>query len=251
MVLTAAGGLVTIHHSLRGTSDMDDGLQSILTQTGALLTSPFALWTYSWVGIGLVLLAAISISSLQLRIIQNFNEAQLIERIPGPIPEKASSIKKRIDRLERHARDRMSDLSRRLSLMLIFGVILPASTLTVIAWYQSWFISGVPALLVSGVPTFASEIEPVQLVAFSLDQALRGGLSDLFEVFGFSVTEVSNNPDNLIFSGLVLGFRFLCGLVAVGVAWLIVRVVLGMRGLNAAISKLKSDHEVALQTNPG
>ena len=52
----------------------------------------------------------------------------------------------------------------------------------------------------------------------------------------------------LIFSGLVFCFRFLCGLVAVGIGWLLIRVVLGIRTLKEAIQKLELDRDFASAT---
>tara|TARA_R110002072_G_scaffold13135_9_gene55526 strand:- start:8023 stop:8724 length:702 start_codon:yes stop_codon:yes gene_type:complete len=219
----------------------ESGLRGFLDQILEALTSPVALWVYSWAGIILVLLVAILISIFQLRILKKFDEAKILKRYRGREPEKPESIQKRINELEAHAAGAIRGVSLRSIMMIASGVVIPASMLIFVAWYQNWFISGAPALIVANTPSLASEIEPLQLVAFSIDQALRGGLSDLFEVFGLSVTQVSNNPDNLVFSGLVLGFRALCGAVALGIAWLILRVGLGMRSLRAATQKLEGD----------
>ena len=223
----------------------DTGSQGFVERLLEVITSPFALWTYSWIGIVLVLLVAILIAVLQLRVIRKFNDADVLRSFPGKIPETEKGIEKRIGDLQRHARNRVSVITRRSLLMLIFGVIVPGSMLIFVAWYQSWFVSGSPVFLVSGAPLYAHEVEPFQLSAFVVDQALRGGLSDFFEVFGLGITPVSNNPDNVIFSGLVFAFRFLCGLVAVGIAWLLIRVGLGMRNLRLAIAKLEGDRDEA------
>lgn len=125
--------------------------------------------------------------------------------------------------------------------MILFGVVIPGSLLIVIAWNQDWFMPGELVFLVSGEPSPAQNLSVVELFLFAVDQALRGGLTDLFEVFGLSIGSVSNNPGNVAFSSLVLGFRVLCGAVTVGLIALFARVAFGIWGVHEDVQQLAAD----------
>ncbi|MGY6662459.1 MAG: hypothetical protein ACXIVO_09075 [Glycocaulis sp.] len=81
-----------------------------------------------------------------------------------------------------------------------------------------------------------SGVEPFSLTVFVIDQALRGALTDTFEVFGIGLSGLSNNPDNLVFSGLVLAYRSLCGIVLIAILLLLWRVLSALPNLHQAIA---------------
>jgi hypothetical protein len=115
----------------------------------------------------------------------------------------------------------------------------------VIAFYQPWFLPQEAALLLDGEPARADTRSLAELGVFVLDQALRGGLSDAFEVFGLRLSAFENNPANLLFSSFTLGYRLVCGLVFAAILFVAGRIALGYRNLRAAIGELRIQLETA------
>lgn len=210
-----------------------------MTQAGEALSSPTALWAYSWSAIGLAFVLSITLATYQLRIIRDFNRADLVRTFRGRGPERPKSIRRRIRDLKLFRNKKFAVLAARAALMLMFGIVVPGGLLIVIALNQGWLFPGEPALLINGTLVVGSDVGPLGLAPFVIDQALRGGLTDLFEVFDFSVSAVTNNPNNILFSTLVLGFRFVCGAVVVGLIVMIGRVILGGFGLAEKIEALE------------
>lgn len=182
-------------------SDLD--WTQLSEQVGAVLTSPSALWVYSWIVMALTFASLVAYAFWQLRIIRDFNEADMVLGKRGRPPEKPESIQNRIDTLRSHAGSVVGTLIGRATRIAGFGIILPGFLLAALAFYQDWFLPGPPALMLGGTASPASDVSIWHLLTFVLDQALRGGLSDAFEVFALSVSPVTNNPDNLAFAGFV------------------------------------------------
>lgn len=216
-----------------------------IAQGRETLSSTTALRTYSWLAIATVFVASVAIAIYQLRIVRDFNKADIERSFPGARPSKPETIQRRIKTLQRYANNTIATLLSRALLMMLFGVLVPGTLLVIIAWHQGWLLQGAPAFQLGTSPTVARDLSPGDLALFVVDQALRGGLTDFFEVFALSVGDVTNNPDNIVFSSLVLGFRFLCGAVVVGLVIMFIRVALGVWGLAATIRAFEDDLEAA------
>lgn len=114
-----------------------------------------------------------------------------------------------------------------------------------IAVYQDWLLPGPPALIVEGAEISSGVIHLTDVAVFMADQALRGALSDTFEVFDLSLSRVTNNPESRFFSGLVLLYRFLFALAAAAMIYVFVSVVRAQPHMREYISELESQLERA------
>lgn len=184
----------------------------------------------------LVLVLLIGLALRLLKVIRDFNEAEMIATSQGRPPTKPESIKRKIKLFEAHAAGSMK-LALLRSLGLIgLGIVAPGILLIIIVAFDHWFLPGMPTLMDGEAVIDGSGVEPFSLTVFVIDQALRGALTDTFEVFGIGLSGLSNNPDNLVFSGLVLAYRSLCGIVLIAILLLLWRVLSGLPNLHQAIA---------------
>lgn len=218
----------------------DLNIASILNDLQVLATSPEALLGYSWLGVLLVLALLIWLALRLLSVIRDFNDAEMVRRSRGRPPVKPEAIEKRIKDLRAHASGGMrSALTRSLGLTGV-GIIAPRILLFILVVFDHWFLPGVPSLLEGEAVIDGSAVEPFSLIVFVIDQALRGALTDTFEVFGIGLSGLSNNPDNVVFSGLILAYRSLCGIVLIAVLVLLWRVLSALPRLNDAIAEYEA-----------
>jgi hypothetical protein len=205
----------------------------------AALTGDIALYAYSWAAIVLTLLISLTVARALLNIAKTFNEADVLRRYPGPPPTKSGSIDRRIRDLRQHASRTASAVALRALGLMVVGLVIPGAVIAVLVVQQDWFLPGPAALALNGQGVGAAEIGALDLGVFLSDQALRGGLADSFEVFGLGISPIENNPDNLTFSGIILAYRVLAGAVMLAIGYLIHRVILGRRHVQAAIQRLE------------
>jgi len=209
------------------------------------LTSHATLYWLSWIGVVLALIGVMVLVWSLLSVVRDFDEAHLIRQQRGPRAVRAKTIRRNIMKFEEYARHAVRTIALRTTGLILVGVGLPGLILALIAWNQPWFIPNEAVLLIDGAPASAHDQSVSELGIFILDQALRGGLSDAFEVFGLQLSAFQNNPENILFSSFTLGYRLICGLVVATILYVIGRIVLGYRNLNAAIAELKVELETA------
>jgi hypothetical protein len=214
----------------------DLNIASIVNDLQVLATSPEALLGYSWLGLALVLLLLVWLAFRLLKVIRDFNESEMIRKARGRPPEKAESISKRIEELKNHASGGMRSAFLRSLGLIGIGIVAPGILLIIIVAFDHWFLPGAPSLLEGETVISGSGVEPFSLTVFVIDQALRGALTDTFEVFGIGLSGLSNNPDNLVFSGLILAYRSLCGIVLIAILLLLWRVLSALPNLHQAIA---------------
>lgn len=220
-------------------------LESVWNAFAGWATSHATLYWLSWIGVVAALLAVLALVWALLSIVRDFDEAHLIRQQRGPRAIRAKTIRRNIGKYEDYARHAVRTIALRTTGLLLVGIGLPGLILAVIAWNQPWFIPDEAVLLIDGQPASAHDQSITELGIFVLDQALRGGLSDAFEVFGLQLSAFQNNPGNILFSSFTLGYRLICGLIFAAILYVIGRVVLGYRNLNAAIAELKAELETA------
>jgi hypothetical protein len=190
---------------------------------------------FSWAGLGLLLVGSVTLAIAQLGIVRRFNEVALIKRKRGPKAQKPETLLRQIREFESYAENAVRDAVMRASFVLVFGVGVPGLLLAVLVFYQDWLMPGTAMLL------DAPGTGPQILIAFVLDQALRGGLSDAFEVFDLSLTSVRNNPDHLIFSWLIFSYRVIAGLIFAIIPFLLVQIARGTGAVAGAVGQLKRE----------
>ena len=203
------------------------------------LVSEHALFVYSWTAIVVFLAICARVVRPVRRLLEDFSEADLIAKRPGPEAIKPDSIRKDIARLQQIARDNIGRLMR-LSLLLVMAcLIAPALVIALIVAFQNWFLPGAPALAVAGVPAAYDMLTGSDVFLFIIDQGMRGFLGDIFEVFGITLVEAQNNADNLIFSTFVFLYRLIAQAISLCLLGVAIRVFWGRRRLRSTLARLE------------
>lgn len=214
----------------------DNGfLQSVIT----VVTSDTAVFVFSWLGLTAGFLLSIWIASRFYGIVKEINEASIFTDQDIPTYKIRKPILNRIHKLEGKAKNGLATVAWRSSAMLFFGMIVPGLLLALLVHYQHRFIPGPPILLVGEEALPQESISYFDTAVFVLDQALKGGLNDLMEVFGWSITPITNNPEQGVYTTMVFLFRLTCGTIAGAMVYAAIKVFTGTRALNQAIANLK------------
>jgi hypothetical protein len=207
------------------------------------LTSDTAILIYIWMGLLTLFLVSIWIAYRFTGIVREIDAAAIFSDQNIPEYKIRQPIKNRLIKLERQAKSGYVTVLTRSSAMMFFGIVVPGLLLGLIVHYQDRLLPG-PAILIAGgevVPS--STVSYFQTIAFILDQALRGGLSDAMEVFDLKITPITNNPDQGIYTIMVFAYRFICGTVATAIVYVAIRVRSGRRSLIQAQTNLRDQLE--------
>jgi hypothetical protein len=207
------------------------------------LTSDTAILIYIWMGLLTLFLVSIWIAYRFTGIVREIDAAAIFSDQNIPEYKIKQPIKNRLIKLERQAKSGYVTVLTRSSAMMFFGIVVPGLLLGLIVHYQDRLLPG-PAILIAGgevVPS--STVSYFQTIAFILDQALRGGLSDAMEVFDLKITPITNNPDQGIYTIMVFAYRFICGTVATAIVYVAIRVRSGRRSLIQAQTNLRDQLE--------
>ncbi|PHS22950.1 MAG: hypothetical protein COA84_11920 [Robiginitomaculum sp.] len=196
-----------------------------------------AIYIYIWALIFILTATSIIIAFYLLYRIRNFKNADLIEKIRGPAPQRKRSIVRRIKRLKAFTSSVYLTLVRNSLVLFIVGIIMPGILLGSIAAKQSWLLPGTYALELNGTPTDSIKFARADLLLFVTDQALRGSLSDTLEVFDYALTDIQNNPKNILFSIFVLFYRALSGFVAASIFYVGYRIIRAVPHVRREITK--------------
>ncbi|MEE2527389.1 hypothetical protein V0U79_13565 [Hyphobacterium sp. HN65] len=215
--------------------------ESLWSQVWTQLNTPTAYWLYSWFGVTTALLIGIALGLVLLGVIREFDEAVLVRTYPGFQPSKPASVAKRIAEMEAHDGSAVRTISLYATGLILLGLILPAGLLLILLGYHDWFVPGSSPISSDDGAVRVSDLDPAELTVFLLDQTFRGGLSDTFEVFGIALTDLTNNPDNRVFSAFFLSYRILAGAVTVAILILGWRLAKGIKRLKDAIGDVGAD----------
>jgi len=216
-----------------------DSIVDFYAQVRPVLTSVSALQTYSWtLLLALLLVVGRNVQTL-IRSLSTFTKEEFDKKYGGRPPEKRGSWERRANNLKEFKKEHTRHILGQASALLVLGVFLPGIALGIVALNEHWFLSGTITLAVANTPTPSRSIQVLDLVGFVMDQALRGALSDLFEVFGIATSNISNNIENLVFSVFVLGYRMICGAVMLTALYTIIPLVRGRRATQRLIAEAK------------
>ena len=214
-------------------------LERVGAEIAQALVSEHALFVYSWTAIVVFLAICARVVRPVRRLLEDFSEADLIAKRPGPEAIKPDSIRKDIARLQQIARDNIGRLMRLSLLLVMAGLIAPALVIALIVAFQNWFLPGAPALAVAGVPAAYDMLTGSDVFLFIIDQGMRGFLGDIFEVFGITLVEAQNNADNLIFSTFVFLYRLIAQAISLCLLGVAIRVFWGRRRLRSTLARLE------------
>ncbi|MEQ9519780.1 MAG: hypothetical protein RLN89_10115 [Parvibaculum sp.] len=213
------------------------------------LQSDMAVFFYCWGGILSLLLMSAFAAKRLLAILDAFSEENLLRNFKGRKPQAPEAIERRIAELRRYSTSILALLTWRTVGLLFVGFVIPGGLLGLIATYQDFLLPGEPALMWPGETATRAHPTTADVALFVVDQAMRGGLSDAFEVFGIALTALTNNADNAFFSAFVLAYRFLTGIVAATILYVIYRIAKGIAPLNEAIKRLQAAHAASIHTS--
>lgn len=216
-------------------------ISNFMNDVPALLQSEAAIVTYIWLGMTVAIFLSLSLAIFYYRALEGFRPTDLITTYVGPKPKKTGSIEKRVTDMREKAAIQKRKLGYRSAYLLVAALFVPGGCLAIMILFEKFLLNGQSVLMVGTVATTADQLAPLQIILFIGDQAMRGALNDFIEVFEISITEVSHNSGNWIFSSFILLYRVLTGVAMVALVVATIKTVLGQRMLEKAIKKLNLD----------
>lgn len=222
-------------------------ISDFMNDVPVLLQSEAAIVTYAWLAMTFAIFLSLSLAIFYYRALEGFRPSDLITTYVGPKPKKTGSIEKRIKDMRDKAAVQKRKLGYRSAYLLIAALLVPGGCLAIMILFETLLLNSQSVLMVGTVATTADQLAPMQIILFIGDQAMRGALNDFIEVFEISITEVSHNSSNWIFSSFILLYRMLTGVAMVALVVATIKTVLGQRILGKAIKKLDLDrtHDAA------
>ncbi|MBV5258769.1 hypothetical protein FLX56_10090 [Synechococcus moorigangaii CMS01] len=203
------------------------------------LTSEAAIRVYVLVGIAVALFASGYSAFRSASSLRAFLATAPEFHVHGNVRKRAT-IEAKIKELEYLIEKRLHSSIKQIFLISTFAVVVPGAILVSMVCMSEFLFAGSPPPLEidrSAAPGLK------ELIVFVADQALRGGLSDTFEVFDISVSSVTHNPDNVLFSLSLLAYRTLSGIAGAAIAFVALSFLFG----GGAFKDLKSDLERRLE----
>jgi hypothetical protein len=218
---------------------------AIMAENGLLntvirwITADVSVFWLSWAGLVIGFVLSIWIAWRFYGIVKDIDAAMIFAGQDIPQYKLRKPILNRIEKLERQAGNGLSIVIWRSTAMTFFGMLVPGLLLALLVHYQDSLLPGPSILLAGNDPMPQGAVSYFDTAIFVLDQALRGALNDLMEVFDLSLTPISNNPDQGVYTTLVFFYRLTCGTIAGAIVFAALKVFTGTRALNQALSNLK------------
>lgn len=174
----------------------------------------FAVHIYALIGAAFLLIASGWIGLRELSIVQTLSPSDFTKRFPGKQPWSREGLERRIKALEDYRKARLWTSSRHLSVLIIFGFIVPSALLFCAVLNIQWLFeqAGVfvrtdnEALLVQN-PTMA---EASQFVASQFMKSI----TDVMEIFQIKIAPITLAPDAYAAKFGLLGYHLFIGAFA-------------------------------------
>lgn len=169
---------------------------------------------------------------LSLSILIAFRIKNELEEIAGDVfvvtkrgrpPRRPKSVADAIEKLKQIRKTIWWRYFWNLVVFAICGFLIPTLTLYLGAAFYEWFIPDQKPLLISTTKAIIDNPTSDQLWSFALNQLSHGALNDYPEVFGREYSDVTNNPDNIIFSSVVVAYRLIVGAFGLVLPYFIAR----------------------------
>ena len=148
--------------------------------------------------------------------LRDFESDEFVKRFRGRIPTREDSINRQAQAMKGHAKEVLNAKHKDVAVATVLGVGVPLLFFGLVTIFADYFFGKTAILIDAKTGSEVFDPSNVQLALFLVDQFLKGALTDIFEVFEYSVSTVSNNSSNLVFSFLVLVFRMLMNLFVIG-----------------------------------
>tara|TARA_X000001316_G_C919305_1_gene33430 strand:- start:110 stop:826 length:717 start_codon:yes stop_codon:yes gene_type:complete len=216
-------------------------ISDFMNDVPVLLQSEAAIVTYAWLAMTFAIFLSLSLAIFCYRALEGFRPSNLITTYVGPKPKKTGSIEKRIKDMRDKVAVQKRKLGYRSAYLLIAALLVPGGCLAIMILFETLLLNSQSVLMVGTVATTADQLAPMQIILFIGDQAMRGALNNFIEVCEISITEVSHNSSNWIFSSFILLYRMLTGVAMVALVVATIKTALGQRILGKAIKNLDLD----------
>ena len=213
----------------------NDFLRSVIT----VITSDTAVFWFSWFGVVVGFALSIRIAFLFSGIIRKMNEAKIYADEDIREYKIRKPILNRIEKIENAASNGFAKFAWRSAAMMFFGIVVPGLLLSLVVHFQHRLLPGPGVLLMGNEVLPTNSVSYFDTAVFVIDQALKGGLNDLMEVFGFNISRITNNPDQHVYTVMIYAFRLTCGAISGAIVYVAFTVFTGMRSLRSALANLK------------
>jgi len=188
------------------------------------LMSALALRLYFGIGVLVASGIAFHFSRRELLELDSFDENSPIRGFRTETVSTVRGYEERNRLLREHANGVWGIRWRGFEKLVLFGIIVPAAILAIIATQKDWLFDpqDQPILVNGEAPN--RKLESTEIAQFVIDQSLKGAANDLAEVFNINIGDVKNNPHNLVFSGLVVLFRIVTGGAGLAIGFFFYRI---------------------------
>lgn len=190
---------------------MDDTIYRYLYWLAEVLSSGQAIRFYVLLTALIILGPSVLIAFQIKKELEGIADDIFVVTSRGRPPRNPKSVDVAIKNLQRIRKTIWQHYFWRLITLAICAFIIPTAMLYLGATFYEWFIPNQKPLLISDTRAIIDAPTINQVWTFSLNQLNHGALNDYPEVFGREFGNVTNNPENTIFSAAVVIYRFIVG----------------------------------------
>lgn len=151
-----------------------------------------------------VLVGCILLSRSEIKGLQDLNPDFLTRRFNGPRPQKARTIRRRIEALKAYRKNAILETLWSLGRLAGLAILIPAALFAVFATRYAWFFPGQHIFADTDAPS------ALALGFFIADQLVRAP-TDAAELFGFQISSVAVVPHAYLVDSALLFFRTYAG----------------------------------------
>lgn len=198
-----------------------DWLQARWVEVEPTLTSEFAMRVYVITLSAIALTLILSIAYYAKVKLSNLKHESFNIKFPGIDPIHETSIEKRKAAIREKTSKIWSPYRKAMVHLMICGLIIPTAAFLLFCFFYSWFDRAGSPYLDLKTNTTIHMINIGTLWSFMLNQMTHGAFFDFLEVFRIDYGQITNNPNDLWFSGIVLLYRSLVSIFAVALGYAI------------------------------
>lgn len=167
---------------------------------------------YVIIGLGILLFFSVWYAVKQMRYLRDIDlEAELEKNYPGPRPTTPDGRNKRKQQLDDFRNKKWKLIRSRLYRFVTLGLFVPSTSFFFVSLYYGWFDSNSIPFVDSMSGEQLTYGSPSQIFIFVVDQFAKGAIMDILEVFRIDIGILTNNPQDIYFTVIVLAYRLFIG----------------------------------------
>ncbi|MDQ7077234.1 MAG: hypothetical protein Q9M45_05260, partial [Robiginitomaculum sp.] len=159
-------------------------------------------------------------------------------KIPGRPPTRKEAIQAQLERRLENVKNYISQTTKKISLTMLFGVIIPLSVVLIITLYGNWFFPHTPVLIDRATGAAIENPSLLQIIVFATDLFLKGSLNDIMEGFNKDIGPVSYATSNILYTIFVIFFRMAADLFVATLVFFVGRTMWNWRAANRQAMKI-------------